>query len=280
MTATKTIPTKKTGLQELSESRGTIYNIDPRKIETQDGFNVRQEMGDMESLKSSIKFNGVKNPLIVFFKEGRVFLSSGHRRLSAVMDLIKDGSEFKSVPCISEPKNYNEENRTADLIVANDGKPLTPLEESLVIQRLVNFGWTPQQISEKTGRTQAHISNMRTLAGLPSDIQNKIKDNKVSSTLVLEMARESGDKIEKLKEKLDKAINVAESSGKKKATKKHIEKSNDIPQEKSTVKKFDMKKVLNILEKAISAYKEDEPTLLSEAFDDICILRDEIAEIL
>ena len=47
-----------------------IYKIDPRNIVVEDGFNSREDFGDIDTLAKQIEENGVLNPIsVVPFKD-------------------------------------------------------------------------------------------------------------------------------------------------------------------------------------------------------------------
>ena len=243
-TAEEAAPTEKSkkssksravNLRELADGKSDILHIDPRKIQVKDGFNARRDFGDMHELRESIRANGVRTPLRIFTENGVVYVESGHRRLKAVQDLINQGVDIKTVPCIPEPKGTTEEQRTLGLVLDNDGMRLKPIEEAYVFDRLSNYGWSDKDIAEKTGRSQAHISNARQLLKTPKEVQKLVLDDKISSSFVLETQRalvskakeksENGEidltKIQdQLKEKMLKVVEKATALGKKRGTKK------------------------------------------------------------
>lgn len=213
---------EKTSIKEVAAGRSDMFKVNPMDLFVVDNFNVRDDF-DLVELKNSIKENGVKVPLTVRMgEEGKILLVDGERRLRAVWALLEEGVEIATVPCIVEPRGYNDEMRTLDLIVRNDGKPLTPIEEARVIARLLTYGWEPKQIALKTGRSQAHVSNALLLNSVPAKVAEKIKTGKIASTLVLDLARETKDQPEKLVELVEKTVQRATDGGKKKATRKHL----------------------------------------------------------
>jgi ParB/RepB/Spo0J family partition protein len=205
----------------LSEKRSDLLHIDARSINVVDGFNVRQDYGDIEELAQSIKENGIRNPLRGYKEKGEYYLTDGHRRLQAVMLLVATGAEIR-VPFITE-KNPSEEKRIIDMYICNDGKKLTPLEEAEIVTRLQNLGMTSKEVAAKLGCTEAHICNMRAIADLPTKLKNRIKGNEISSTLVLSIVR--GNKamsIEQITAKVENVLEKAKTTGTK-VTKKHVD---------------------------------------------------------
>lgn len=245
---------KSVNLREISEGRKDILLIDPRKIQMKEGFNIREDYGDMKELENSIRENGVLNPITIFTENGNIFVSNGHRRFKAVQKLIEDGFEIKNIPCIAEPKGISQEDLVARTLIHNDGKPLTPLEEAHGIVRLMNFGWSVADICKKIGRTQGHVSNAKALVGLPKEVQKEIQAENISSSLALELARECGEDHEKLKKTVKEAKDVAASLGKKKVTKKIAKKKTT----KRTSRKAEKQKLVDLLTNAVKAIRDDE----------------------
>lgn len=205
----------------LTEKRSDILHLDARAINVVEGFNVRQDYGDIQELANSIKENGVRNPLRGYKEKGEYHLTDGHRRLQAVMLLVEQGAEIR-VPFITE-KNPSEEKRIIDMYICNDGKKLTPLEEADIVNRLQNLGMTSKEVATKLGCTEAHICNMRAISDLPTKLKNRIKGNEISSTLVLSVLR--GNKeltIEQITNKVEQILDKAKGTGKK-VTKKDID---------------------------------------------------------
>ena len=200
--------------------------VDPRNIIIKEGFNVRIDLGDIEELKNSIVENGLKNPLRGYkdrSTDEKFILIDGHRRLIAIQKAIEEGVEIARVPVMLAPKGYNEEQRTMDLILCNDGKKLTAYEEGLICQRLINFGFTQVEIPKKIGRSPSFVSNVLRLANSSKAVQNKIVEGKISDNTVLEIIK-STDDVDKQLSMIEKAIVNAETKGgsKRKATAKNL----------------------------------------------------------
>jgi ParB/RepB/Spo0J family partition protein len=208
---------------ELRETKRTdLLLIDPNRIVVKEGFNVRQDFGDLDELMNSIIENGLRVPLRGY-KDGEIFiLTDGERRLKAIKMAIKKGADIKFVEMRTEPKGYNEEKRIFDLILCNDGKKLTPIEECKVYERLVNFHYTPEEISKKIGKSVAHIYNMLKLMNAPKEVQDLIGNNEISTTAATSIIRHTDDAAEQVK-LVKEAVQEAKKENKK-ATGKHLKK--------------------------------------------------------
>lgn len=211
-------------MKDLAEGRTDLWKLDPREIEIEDGFNVRTDFGDIERLMKSIIENGTESlaPLLVRKDGDHIYLIDGHRRLKAILRAIEKGHEIKSVPCQLEANITSEERRTLNLIIRNDGKPLTPLEEARVISRLVNFGWTEKDVAVKTGRSQTHIRNLTLLGNAPTEVLKQVDSGKIAASLVIDLTREVNGDADQLKAKVSEAIQAAADSGKDHASRKHL----------------------------------------------------------
>jgi ParB-like chromosome segregation protein Spo0J len=213
------------GLKELVVGKSELFRMDPRTLNEEEGWNVRTPSAELTAhirrLADSIKEIGVQVPLKVRLDELEVpYVVSGHCRLAAAMMAIGEGAEIKSVPVIIE--EGSEGDRVLSMVVGNDGKPLTILEQGAVYRRLVLWGWELGEVAKKSGYSGTHIGSCLALdAALPA-IKSLVQEGKVSATLAIKLINEVGEK-EALAQMLG-AVKVAEEAGKKRATKKDAEK--------------------------------------------------------
>lgn len=218
-----------TQLRDLAESKRDLLMFDPRKIQVEPGYNIRDlETPDakakLQELARSIASVGVQQPLMVRLKGEEVFVVSGHRRRAAALIAINElGAEIESVPCIAEPKGTSEAERCADLIISNSGEPLTPMEKAAAVKRLVAFGWDDAKIAERCGwgSTQT-VSNYLELLSAPEDVQRMVRDNEVSPSTARAVVRKHGDAAG---ETLANAKRQANREGKSRVTTAHVKAS-------------------------------------------------------
>jgi len=206
-------------IKELSVSKGTIYRIAPADIVIEDGFNCRQDYGDIKELANSIVESGLKNPLRGYLKDGKFVVIDGHRRLKAINYAIKNGNDFKAVDCINDGKS-NEETRLFDQLTCNSGKAFTPIEQSEVINRLSNLGWKQKDIAKKLGKTQAFVSQSLKIHSLPQKAKSLIHEGVMAVSFALQILNDCNGDEKTFSDKLDEVKNHFEETGQKVTNKK------------------------------------------------------------
>lgn len=214
-------------IKKQASGRSDLYRLAPELLKIKEGWNARDEESlDLEELKISIKELGVKQPLTVQTEGDDIFVTDGHRRYFAVMALIAEGVDIKTVPVQVEDRYSNAADHIASMIVRNSGKPLTAIEQARVFKRLLDYGLKESEIAQKVGKSRQWIVSMLELNAAPEELKTLVKTGKVTATLAQQtLAKEGG---ERAAETLTKAVKKAESEGKKKATAKHVEKSSKV----------------------------------------------------
>ncbi len=96
-------------IKDVAQGRSDLYKLDPKLIQIKEGWNSReatdpQNASHIAELAASIKEVGVKKPLVCYMENDIVYVTDGHCRLQAVMHLIEQGVEIKTVPVIVEDK--------------------------------------------------------------------------------------------------------------------------------------------------------------------------------
>jgi hypothetical protein len=154
-------------------------------------------------------------------ENGQPVVTNGHCRLLAVKLVMSEGVEIKSVPVRVEQRYNNEADRTLSMITRNSGKPLTPLETAMVIRKLLGYGWSIPDISTKTGYSAKKINWHMDLLSTNPEIQNLVKDGKVSATLAIKTVKEKGQ--EAALDILTETVEKVAQKGKAKATAQDME---------------------------------------------------------
>ena len=124
----------------------------------------------------SIKEKGVLQPLLVRKNGNKYELIAGERRWRAAK---KAG--VKEVPVIV--KEFSDQEVLEVALVENLLREnLSAIEEAEAFQRLINeFSHTQEALSQIVGKSRSHIANTLRLLNLPQEIQNMVKENKLSA---------------------------------------------------------------------------------------------------
>lgn len=132
---------------------------------------------DLTELAGSIKTHGVLQPILVRpIADGRYEIVAGERRWRAAQR-----AGLHSIPAVIRELNEVEVLEIA--IVENVQRTdLNPLEEAQGFQALIDrFGRTQQEIADAVGKSRPHIANMLRLLALPEDLQEMVRDGRLSS---------------------------------------------------------------------------------------------------
>ncbi len=132
---------------------------------------------ELNDLASSIKAHGILQPILVRpIAGGRFEIVAGERRWRAAQ---KAG--LHSIPAVIRELNEVEVLEIA--IVENVQRmDLNPIEEAQGFQALIDrFGRTQQEIADSVGKSRPHIANMLRLLQLPDDLQEMVRDGRLSS---------------------------------------------------------------------------------------------------
>jgi ParB family transcriptional regulator, chromosome partitioning protein len=217
--------------------RRDMFAVRPENISVEEGFNIRVDYGDINELAKSIKENGQKMPIRGVRSDNdpnKYIVIDGHRRFAAIKLAIEMGAEIEFVDMFLEPKRYNMEERTMDMLHCNDGLPLRQIELAALFLKMQNvFKWSIEKIIEKSGKSSALVYNLLNLATVPEEIKSLIVKDKISEGTVMAIQKSNKDK-DKLKalvlEAVDNATEEAVKTGKapKKATAKHIKSTNKL----------------------------------------------------
>jgi ParB family chromosome partitioning protein len=200
--------------------RSDLFLIDHRNVVIEEGFNCREDYGDIEALAQSIITNGQLEPILVFKVRGeeKYVVIEGHRRRLAVNLANELGHKVMLKAIIGSP---NPEDRLFAQVITGNGKlPLNPIETAEVFKRLTLHGYTVEQIVARVGKSGGHVYNMLRLAEVPIRVKNAITSGEIAATTVMQLVRNTD--ADKLSEVIEQAISVAKSSGEKRVTNKTV----------------------------------------------------------
>lgn len=196
----------------------TTFQVDPRLIQFEDGFNGRPIDPDhVNTFKTTIR-NGGHVPLIeVRVEQGKIFVVEGHHRVQAYRELIEEGEDIRRISAIEFKGNTTD--RILRMVSSSQGKALTPLQKSVQYAKLTSYGLSTKEIADKTGTTVPHVSQLLKLAEAERDLQKLVEDGDVSAKEAIDVFKAHGKDAGKVIKK------VIEESGGKKATPSRIKES-------------------------------------------------------
>jgi ParB family chromosome partitioning protein len=133
--------------------------------------------GELTELANSIRSHGVLQPILVRpIAGGKYEIVAGERRWRAAQR-----AGLHSIPAVVRELDEVEVLEIA--IVENVQRTdLNPIEEAQGFQALIDrFGRTQEEIAEAVGKSRPHIANMLRLLKLPEDLQEMVRDGRLSS---------------------------------------------------------------------------------------------------
>ena len=140
----------------------------PRRRFTQDA---------LDDLTNSIKEKGIIQPLIVRKRENNTYeIVAGERRWRAAQQ-----AQLHEVPVII--RDFTDTEVLEVAIIENIQRAdLNAIEEAAGYRQLMDrFGHTQEKLSEALGKSRSHIANLLRLLSLPDDVQDMLRDGKLSA---------------------------------------------------------------------------------------------------
>ena len=159
-----------------------VSEVDPNPYQTRKHFDQQA----LNELAASILVNGIVQPILVRPHDGRYQLIAGERRWRASKIA---GREF--IPAVIRPVS-NEQAMEITIVENLQRADLNPMEEARAFDRLSReFNLTQEQMSQKTGKERASISNLLRLLRLPELVQQyletgELKPGHAKALLMLE----------------------------------------------------------------------------------------------
>jgi ParB/RepB/Spo0J family partition protein len=153
----------------LLDCRSIEPNPDQDRQDWQSDYACEQ----YESLKKSIEKDGkVKRAIEVVKKDnGRYMIIAGERRWRISVNL-----KFPKIPAVIR-KDITPEQASIDMLTENENhSPLSPIERALAYQkRIENFGFSVNELSEKTGIPKRRIYESMALMKLDEELIEVVK---------------------------------------------------------------------------------------------------------
>lgn len=229
---------KTSGIASIAQGRSDMHRVDPRQLYVKSGWNSRDltdptNIEHIDMLAKSIAEIGVKKPLVVYWEDGKAYVSDGHCRLMAAIRAIEVyNAEIKTVPVITDDRYANEADRIFGQIVHNQGKPFSQLEQAKVFKKLVDLGWQQGDIAKKAGVSPGRVSQILELLTMPEGVKSMVVNGNVSATMAMQTVKSVGTQAEQA---LKKGLEQAKAEGKTKIKPAHLEGASEPKKQLKTV---------------------------------------------
>jgi ParB family chromosome partitioning protein len=168
------LPTASAGQGEGAGPRGLPIDL----IQRNPGQPRRHfDEDELNELAHSIGTHGVLQPILVRpITGGKFEIVAGERRWRAAQR-----AGLHAIPAVI--REIGEQDVLEIAIVENvQRSDLNPIEEAQGFQVLIDkFGRTQQEIADAVGKSRPHIANMLRLLSLPDDLQEMVRDGRLSS---------------------------------------------------------------------------------------------------
>lgn len=184
----------KLGFDPLANDAARLSYVRVEEIE-RDPQQPRQDLGDLEELKRSIREHGILQPVIISpLDERRYRLIAGERRFTAARQL-----ELPTIPALI--RSVQDHQRLELQLIENlHRKDLNPFEEARGFLRLIDeFNLTQDQVAQRVGKSVASINQAVRILDLPEFIKAEFQTSeKVSKSVLLEIAKQTSEEQQRM----------------------------------------------------------------------------------
>jgi ParB family chromosome partitioning protein len=154
--------------------------------------NVRDEVGDVRELASSIAVTGVIEPLVVIpLDDGAMRILAGHRRAAAAV-----AAGLDAVPCLVRPDlaGADDEQLACALAENLQRRGISVQEEARAYAQLSAFpGWSAKRIAQATGRDELSVRRSIEASMLAPELQPAAISGQLSLEDAARVASFAGD---------------------------------------------------------------------------------------
>lgn len=170
--STDTVETSNSEAPRRADASVPIESVKPNPDQPRRTFTENQ----LTELAQSIQEKGIIQPLIVRQKGDMYEIVAGERRWRAAQM-----AKLHEVPVIL--RDYDDTEVLEVAIIENIQRAdLNPIEEAAGYRQLMDkFGHTQEKLAEALGKSRSHIANLMRLLTLPDDVQDLLKDGKLSA---------------------------------------------------------------------------------------------------
>lgn len=162
-----------------------------QSIYIEEGFNVRDiDFDHVNEFKEAFIAGEYIPPLFVEVTEKGVKVIDGHHRYLGALEAVKSGHEIARIEC----KDFTgtEADKIAFMITSSQGKPLSPTERAVAYHRLINQGFSVDEIAKKVKRSPTDVRHHLQLSECEPQIKAMVKAHEISSSDAIALQKEHG----------------------------------------------------------------------------------------
>ncbi len=210
---------------EMSITRTNQFHAPFDFLYVQEGFNIREGLNEEKIRMFAELFKAGKYvpPIEVIAVAGRFQVLDGHHRYYGAELAIKEGATIARITLSIFDGDQNE--AILRMINSAEGERLTPLEKAGAYQRLRNQGMTVEEIAAARCQSALQISKVLRLATAPIRVKQVVREGLMSATAVIDILIDCEKTGADASVMVDQALANAASSGKARATAKHVKGS-------------------------------------------------------
>ena len=160
-------------MEENKEEKIYYLNVEdilPNRFQPRIAFDEKE----LNDLSNSIIKYGVIQPIVVRRISNKYEIIAGERRYKAACL-----AGLKTIPAII---NNTDDNTSAEIALLENlqRKNLTVIEEAMSFKKLMDKGFTQEELANKLGVSQSSIANKLRLLSLPKEVKDALLYNKIS----------------------------------------------------------------------------------------------------
>jgi ParB/RepB/Spo0J family partition protein len=148
------------------------------------GDNVRHTVGDVAELAESIRAQGILEPIVACpsADNTHVEVLMGQRRYTAAIE-----AGLTEVPCLLRPRPDDRDRVLMQLAENLEREPMSPIDEALAFQDLVELGISRRAIAQYVKRSESAIGKQIKLLDLPDVVRVALDVGWITVTVAQEI---------------------------------------------------------------------------------------------
>jgi len=225
---------KSKGAQALAEIRSRkggpdhVHRVNPYDLEFEPDHNPRDFTTDfmrqrVVAMSRSIAARGVRVPLDVYVKDGRMFINGGETRWRSTMHCLNFlGVRVERVPVIIS-QGESAVDRMIGQWIGNDQIQFNPLESGRLFRDAIDLGADEAEIARRIGKPKVYVQNRVRLLEMPRWLIDRVRDGTIKAdTAYHDIWLPSGEDDLRAKTLLKGAVDSANEAGARRVMPKHI----------------------------------------------------------